>query len=394
MYNGEKFPIAFILASDKTPTSILPAQWHELNNLIVKLEQDLTDKNASRVEDRKAWKKETIEEFWEDEPAYVWLEEFSQWYEGFINNYWISEENENTELSFEPKLPKSHAEYFEKYEKSRIKKSDFKTIPLDAIDMEEQENQATKRGWSTMTLENFVERTLVHYVGEQNAIPVFLKLLEKYELVVQDGVIDAEPINTTHLIKRIQKNNNDVMSDLWEVLLIKERHYSIHRGDVAEAYNRAEKSEFPWLGIDEKLSCLACDDFIESNVDLMSLPRGLPATTEDYLEALKQDCWTVREAICWLKGKLPDFIRGDIKEHFKGEYEFAKKAIESNECKLTATSSSPYEWIQWYQGKNWLLPESLSEALLNDEPIDWKYWATIPSIKCAEAAKLSFRNRP
>ena len=42
MYAGEKFPIAFILASDKTPTSILPAQWHELNNLIEKLEQDLT----------------------------------------------------------------------------------------------------------------------------------------------------------------------------------------------------------------------------------------------------------------------------------------------------------------------------------------------------------------
>ena len=37
MYVSEKFPIAFTLASDKTPNSVLPAQWYELNNLIEKL---------------------------------------------------------------------------------------------------------------------------------------------------------------------------------------------------------------------------------------------------------------------------------------------------------------------------------------------------------------------
>ena len=39
MYVGEKFPIAFNLAGFETPTSIIPAQWHELSNLIVKLEK-------------------------------------------------------------------------------------------------------------------------------------------------------------------------------------------------------------------------------------------------------------------------------------------------------------------------------------------------------------------
>ncbi|MCK4842607.1 MAG: hypothetical protein KAT04_12120 [Methylococcales bacterium] len=70
MYVSEKFPIAFTLASDKTSNSLPPAQWYELKKLIEKLELDLTDNNLSRVEDRKAWKKEAIEAFLEDESAY------------------------------------------------------------------------------------------------------------------------------------------------------------------------------------------------------------------------------------------------------------------------------------------------------------------------------------
>ena len=270
----------------------------------------------------------------------MWLDEFSVWYEGFINYYWVSEENKNTELCFNPKLPKSHAEYFKKHEIRKMNQGDvdYKDISLDAVNMDEKINQDNKKGWPTMTLESFVETVLVSHVGERNSIPVFLKLLNEYELVIQDGVVDAQPIDTVSLIKRIKKEKNEVMSDLWETLLIKERHYSIHRGDVAEAYKRADKVEFPWLQIDEKLSCLPCVDFIEKSSNDASKFFGLPATDLDFKEALNQDSWTDWEAVCWLHGRNPAWCRGNIKNYYQSEVELVCKAIKAKVVTNDTTS--------------------------------------------------------
>lgn len=119
-YASEKFPIAFNISAINEATLIPSAQWYELKNLIERLEHDLTNMNLPKLEDRKTWKKKSIEEFWEYGSGYVWLDEFSQWYERFINNYWVTEENENTTLCFNPVLPKSHAEYFEMYERQNL----------------------------------------------------------------------------------------------------------------------------------------------------------------------------------------------------------------------------------------------------------------------------------
>ena len=110
-YSTEQFPRAFNLASNHSPASLPPAQWYELHDLIDKLDRDLRELNLPEFEDRKRWKTKAIEEFWESEAAYVWLDEFEQWYERFIRYNWAKEENENTELCFNPTLPKTHAEY-------------------------------------------------------------------------------------------------------------------------------------------------------------------------------------------------------------------------------------------------------------------------------------------
>jgi len=215
-----------------------------------------------------------------------------------------------------------------------------------------------------------------------------LKLLDEYELVIQDGVVDAQPIDTASLIKRIKQIDSNVMFDLWETLLVKERHHYIHRGDVAEAYKRADKVEFPWLQIDEKLSCLPCVDFIEISSNDASKLFGLPATELDFKEALKQDSWTDFEAVCWLHGRNPEWCRGNIETHYKSAVDSVRRAIKAKT--VTTDTTPPLEWIQWATSKGWELPDYISEFILNGKIIDWKYWATMPSIKSFEAACLSF----
>ena len=114
---------------------------------------------------------------------------------------------------------------------------------------------------------------------------------------------------------------------------------------------------------------------------------GLPADENDYELALKQDCWTAREAVCWLHGRNPLWYRGDINDYYKDKVELIEQAIKAEI--LTADGSTPKAWIQWAVSKGWELPDYISEFILTGEQIDWRYWAVMPSIKVCEAARLS-----
>jgi len=224
---------------------------------------------------------------------------------------------------------------------------------------------------------------------KKNSLPAFLQLLEDYDLCVRDGVINANSIDTTNLTKRLILNDDKEITDLWEFLISEKEYYSIHRNDVAEAFKKANKAEFPWLKINGKYSCLQCDDFVETNNhDATKLP-GLPAMQSDFKEALKQDCWTAREAICWLHGRNPLWCRGSIEDYYQSEVTSVLNAITAKKNDLTADKSSPVEWIQWAVSKGWKLPDYISEFILTGEQIDWRYWAAMPSIKACEAARLS-----
>ena len=90
------FPTAFNLDTHGNPSSLPPAQWYEINKLIIKIEQDLNDKNLPEYDDRNEWITRAIKEFWRDEPCYVWRDEFEKWYERFIHWSYVSEKDENT----------------------------------------------------------------------------------------------------------------------------------------------------------------------------------------------------------------------------------------------------------------------------------------------------------
>jgi hypothetical protein len=135
IYACDNFPVAFNFVASNTPVSIPSAQWYELHNLFEKLDHDLKASNLPKFEDRKAWKKKSIEEFWEYESAYMWRGEFEQWYQRFIfNNNRGIEENENTPLCFNPILPKTHAEYFRKHEMQKFLSHDL--MPKSMLDIE------------------------------------------------------------------------------------------------------------------------------------------------------------------------------------------------------------------------------------------------------------------
>jgi len=261
---------------------------------------------------------------------------------------------------------------------------------LEKHDNEKNIESNNSKGWPTMTIEDFIEKALVGYVGEKNSLPAFLQLLNDYDLCVRDGAINANSIDTTNLTKRLILNDDKEIPDLWEFLISEEEeHYSIHRNDVAEAFKKANKTEFPWLKINGEHSCLQCDDFAEINSHDASKPPGLPAMQSDFKEALNQDCWTAQEAIYWLHGRNPLWCRGSIEDYYQSEVTLVLNAITAKNNELTADKSSPIEWIQWAVSKNWELPDYISEFVLTGEQIDWRYRATMPNIKSCEAARLS-----
>lgn len=97
---------------------------------------------------------------------------------------------------------------------------------------------------------------------------------------------------------------------------------------------------------------------------------GLSANKIDYTKALKQDSWTVREALCWLHGRNPVWCHGDIREYFRDEVDLALRAINSG--KLSKENSPPNDWIAWAISKDWNVPDNLRKSAekVRQEPHD------------------------
>lgn len=248
--HGSIFPTAFNLNTHNIPSPLPPAQWDELYNLIQKTEQDITDMNLSKRNDRAEWIKRSIEEFWRYESCYVWLDEFEKWfYEKFTKKIWASENGADIKLSFNPMLPTEHAQYFKNIELPKLKPK----APLDKFDKEIQDARIIANGAPTLSLQNFIDRLLVEATGNNTPLPTFYSLAEEYGLVVYDKVIDGEVVSSGELLgtlrqreQQADKSFDDDSFQFWETL-VKESKYSVFRDDVAMAYARTDKPQFPWL---------------------------------------------------------------------------------------------------------------------------------------------------
>jgi len=428
------FPTAFNLNAHGIPSSLPPAQWYEINNLIIKIEQDLENKNLPEYDDRNEWITRSIKEFWRYELSYVWLDEFEKWYERFIHWSYVSEKDENTELVLNPMLPIEHAVHFENTELRKLKAK----VPLDKLGKEFNELQDAwiiANGPPTVSLWEFIDRLLVESTGNNAPLPIFYSLVEVYGLVVYDKVIDGQVVLPHELLGALRKREqqadksfDDDSFQFWETLA-KESKYSISRDDVAKAYECAGKSKFPWLSWHDGLVSLNVEEHTNAAI---SGGFGLPAQPEDYQDAFKQDAWSWQEALCWLKGRLPDGCRlHQLPKYYSDEINLIQRAIKADPPRLTNDSSSPKQWINWAREKGWLIPPLISQCLfvddldetvtpksianhtgndggslfeienndsieliLNGEPINWKYWASRLNFTHVEASRLAYCINP
>jgi hypothetical protein len=298
-----RFPIAFNLDNSGLPCAIPSAQWDELNNLIMKLEHDLTNLNLPEIDNRKKWLKQSIEEFWEYESSYIWLDEFEYWYEQFIKNTWASEENENTALCLNPSMPKTHAQFFMNTELSRFRKSkpiaevaddgdtnynDIKP-PLSRKAKVAQDARVLKNGAATISLRDFVDSLLVRAIGDDDTLPSFYSLVEDNGLVIYDKVRDGEIVQADELLTALRQRERQAIDSFEEdnfyfwATLNKESRYSVYRDDVANAYQHAGESYFPWFDCDGKLVRLS---FLKPNnqaagINTATPPKQLASNTKD-----------------------------------------------------------------------------------------------------------------
>ncbi|MGZ5573926.1 MAG: hypothetical protein ACXWEO_02770 [Methylobacter sp.] len=276
------FPTAFNLSINNKPSLLPPAQWNELYKLVQKIERDLTAKNLPESDDRKEWLKCSIEQFWRDESSYVWLDEFEEWYyQKFMKNYYVYDEGENIELCLNPKLPKEHAEHFEKTE---LRPLDTKA-PLNKLDKELQDARIIENGAPTISLWSFIGRLLVEATGDSLTLPTFYRLVEEGGLVIYDCVlskkheyiqhkaynIKPEIVSQDELLGALRQREQlaDKLFDhdsfqFWETL-VKESRYSLCRDNVAMAYRRVGKLQFPWFSLDDTLVWLNTEEYINAD---------------------------------------------------------------------------------------------------------------------------------
>ena len=227
--------------------------------------------------------------------------------------------------------------------------------PLKKLDKKMQEIQDAQiiaRGAPTISLKDFIDCLLVEAIGFNNTLPTFYSLVEEYGLFVYDKVIEGQVIPSDELLRSLRQRDQQAPHDImlfddkefingkdlnfWKTLE-KESHYSILRDDVATAYNHAGESEFPWLNIDDDLVWLNVEEYAKTAI---TGDFGLPAKLEDYQNAFKQDAWGWQEALCWLKGKLPDRVQlHQLLKHYETETDLIERAIKAG--RLTTGSSSP-----------------------------------------------------
>ncbi|MDD2723873.1 MAG: hypothetical protein PHH59_07615 [Methylovulum sp.] len=364
------FPTAFNLDTNNTPSPIPSAQWYEINNLIEKL------RNEVKGQPKTEWRKRSIEIIKPLE-AYVWLDEFNNWFEWSPEIFTRHGKDEITdepitepiELCFNPIMNTEDARYFE---------AEYNSLPVsnaangvtkwkEAITNGSPKSEPTedKGGYPTMSLCNFVETVLVGMYGDSEALPTLYQLIEKCGLVICNKVVEAQTVPADSLLATLREREQqeagsfgDADFDFWETLQ-NESRYSVHRDDVAMAYHIAGKPSFPWLSYSSQL--IQIPDTV-----IMPSGFGLPAQLHDFQDALNLDSWTCLEALCWLQGRKVDSCRlHQLPKYYPTETDLIKRAIKAK--KLTEDSSTSMQWIEWARNKGWLIPPLLEQCLLSSE---------------------------
>jgi hypothetical protein len=291
----EPFPRAFNLDACDRPTLIPPHAWGETKDLLIKLDREL----GHMVKDFKTWGVTSIDIIKDFGSRYIWIDEFQKWFDWYRCFQGLIQ----PELYLTPTLSAEHEQYFKETESRFLKTK----APLDKIDKGLQDARIIENGAPTISLRSFIDRLLVEATGDSATLPTFYRLVEEGGLVVYDGVLgkrhdyirhesyDTKPkiVSQEELLGALRKReqqatylSDDDSFEFWGALA-KESKYSVCRDNVAMAYRRTGKSQFPWLRFDDTLVLLNTEkyinaDFLEKWQQKFGRPYETPQRDAEY----------------------------------------------------------------------------------------------------------------
>jgi hypothetical protein len=98
------FPQSFML-TDGDITYLPPGQWIDLQARMERLSEQVGDNHEE-------WRHQSIEIIRNEEPVYVWLDQFQSWFDWHVKEERAFHDSEPQEMSLSPRLPQVHADYF------------------------------------------------------------------------------------------------------------------------------------------------------------------------------------------------------------------------------------------------------------------------------------------
>ncbi|QSA97727.1 hypothetical protein [Methylococcus sp. EFPC2] len=225
------------------------------------------------------------------------------------------------------------------------------------------------RGPDTMSLKGFLG-VLEEAHEHQSPLDRLHTLISEHGLPIIDQA--GEPVPSSELAEKLQQADlewfsEDVDGD-WDYLkyLPEEKNYIVRRFDVSDAYRTAGCSTFPWARINTQ-TMEAELAWLDLEFHNSAKGFGVAASDDDFADALKQDSWTATEALCWLKGRVPDKSREhQLPKYYETEVAAIQKALPDKNGQggvLTFDKSKPHEWIIWAESQGWILPQGLEYAM-------------------------------
>ena len=250
-YTTPSFPTAFNLDSDKV--SLIPKEWWSET----KYQLDLLDEELGLTSaDRDEWRIRSVTIIMQNRGCYIWLDEFKNWFDK------RSIGCSHIGLYLTPTLSPEHQLHFKNTEPKKLKAK----VPLDKHDEELQFKKEIANNRLSLCLPEFIELLPVDVSEHNSRFPAFYRLVEEYGLVVHDKTVDGQIVSSFELLEALRQRDqqaydslDDYDFDFWEAL-IKERKYNVERDDVATAYDKAGKTEFPWLSMEGSPVSLNTED--------------------------------------------------------------------------------------------------------------------------------------
>jgi hypothetical protein len=154
--------------------------------------------------------------------------------------------------------------------------------PITELDYKLQCKKIIANNRLSLCLPEFIKLLPADPNTDNTSFPAFYRLVEDYGLIVHDKVVDGQIVSSSELLSTLRQRQQQAWDSFddyefcfWDGLS-NEIRYTVERDDVATAYDKAGKAEFPWLSIEDnqvslnvaehtKIVVVGIDDNIKAN---------------------------------------------------------------------------------------------------------------------------------